>query len=945
MLGDNRLQAAHVLEPIYRREQATVPLLKLLELRGSLAAPVEERLAALREAADLAAAAGATETVRAVDVAGRGLAEAVAAEQPLREWLDRLDRVAGAGTDVKKRAAILGGAIGDREVTSDDRATLAKKAAEAHASGGDVQTAIALYRRALAFEPNSGELLSRIDDLLRDQGSPKERIALYRAAIPRSNAERRRELLHRIGVIERHDLDDVKGAIATYRAALDDDADDADAYAALGELYEKDEQWSELGALLEARLARAGGDVARTTRARLAEVSAEHGDEGRARSLCARLLEDPELAPEHLDAIERAADRLNDADLARAVLLRRAEMTQDPREQIAWLDKLGELDEEKRGDLDAAATAWKRAASLAEAAGDEEVARRLYGRARKVAPEDAEVTARLVALSERAELWPDLPRLYAALGAQATEDSERVELWLKTAVVLSEKLGDVEAAARRAALAFEAMPTRADVLATFERLSDAAGTTDSFEHALDEALARVEATPAFEPEQRTGLLLARARALAGDPLRVDDAARAYRTILTDARVGARAQADILAAFEALVQADPESPARRADRRWLLEWRADHAPEEERVARLLEWAAQEETTFADPVHALAIHRRVLALDPESDEACAAVARLALATGDTDEALVALGARRDRAEGPARIAIELEIAQVLLAKTTRWSEALSALRAVLAEVPGDATARALAAQLLAHRNTRADAIAMLEQACDASDDAEARGQILTRLLDAPADADDAAARRGWFERLSELLRDQGNLEAAIATAVRAAREMPEVPPLWDRVEELARSLGRPDEVAALYEDVLARSLGRDQALSIGERAVQFYEEWFEDSGRVVRILERVLELDPTADWAFDRLKLLLDSSERWDDLFALYDRALDSATGKKRANLLEDAAQTAKDFADRPDRAILYLEQLHELRPGDSQARPARSSVSTSGRASTASSSRS
>src|SRR5208282_3180398 len=121
--------------------------------------------------------------------------------------------------------------------------------------------------------------------------------------------------------------------------------------------------------------------------------------------------------------------------------------------------------------------------------------------------------------------------------------------------------------------------------------------------------------------------------------------------------------------------------------------------------------------------------------------------------------------------------------------------------------------------------------------------------------------------------------------------------------------------------LYEEILARPLGRDDALAIGERAVQFYEEWFEDPGRVVRILERVLELDPAADWAFDRLKLLLDSAERWDDLFTLYDRALDKATPKKRAALLEEAAQTAKDFADRPDRAIQYLEQLHELKPGD------------------------
>ena len=920
-LGENRLRAARVLEPLYRREQATAPLLKLLELRGSLAETVDERLTALREAADLAAATGGAEAGRAVDVVGRALGEAVSVGRPLGEWMERLDRVAGAGTDPKKRASILAKAIGEHEVTSEDLSGLAKKAAEALAASSDVHGAIALYRRALAFEPSSGELLGKIDDLLRDQGSPKERIALYRAALARADGGRRKELLHRIGVVERRDLGDAEAAAATYRAALEDDPDDAEAHAAVGELYGEAGKWDELTSLLEGRLERVTGAEARATRAKLAEVAAEHGDETRARTQCARLLEDAELAAEHLDAVERAADRLEDTDLARAVLLRRAEMTHDAREQVAWLDKLGELDADRRGDAGAAAVAWKRAAALAESSGDEETARRLYARARKAAPEDREVTERLIALTERAEIWADLPKLYATLAALVDTDPERVEIWLKTAQVLADRLGDVEAAARRAALAFEAAPTRADVLATFERLSITAHTVDAFEHALDEALARSDGPGGLDGEQRSLLLVARARGLAGDPSWADDAARAYRGILSDARVGRGPQADVLAAFESLVQGDPESPRRRADRRWLMEWRAEHAPEEEKVARLLDWAREEETTFADPVHALAIHRRVLALDAESDEARTAVARLALATGDTEEALSALRSMRDRAEGQARVAIELEIAQVLLTRTTRWQDALTALRAVLADAPSDPTARTLAAQLLAHRATRADAIKMLEQACDASDDVEARAQILTRLLDAPADADDAAARRGWFERLCDLQRDQGDVEGALATAVRAAREMPDVAPLWDRAEELARGLSRPTEVASLYEEVLARALGREQALAIGERAVQFYEEWFEDSTRVVRILERVLELDPTADWAFDRLKLLLDSSERWDDLFALYDRALDSATGKKRVHLLEDAVQTAKDFADRPDRAIQYLEQLHEIRPED------------------------
>jgi tetratricopeptide (TPR) repeat protein len=919
--GDQRLEAARVLEPIYRREGATTPLVKILELRGTVGADADERLAALREAADLAEAAGPGEAARAVDVTGKALAEAVAGGKPIAPWLERVDRLAGPGTDPKRRAALLAKAMGDRAVTSEELGVLARRTADALSAGGDVGAAIAMYRRALAFEPQSAELLSRIDDLLRDQGTPAERVALYRAALEGASGARRRELLHRIGAVERADLGDPAAAIATYRLALEDDADDTDAHRALAELYEQTQSWKELGALLEAKLARVEGDAARATRASIAVLAATHGDPARAREQCARLLEDPQLSGEHLDAVERTAEALDDADLARAALVRRIEMTGDAREQVTWLEALGELDERRRGDPDGAAAAWKRGGLLAQEAGDDDAARRLFARARRVAPDDRDVTQRLLALCERAERWHELPPLYGALVEQAADDAERVDLLLRNARLLADHLDDREGAARGAEAAFALAPLRTDVRDAFESMSVAAGALDAFERAVDEAIARLEEAKALDGDQRALLLLARARALASRPDQADDAARVYRAVLSDARADASLHAQALAAFDALVERDPELPRRRADRRWLLEWRAEHAPEQEQLRRLLEWARAEEEVFADPVHALALHRRVLTLDADSDVALAAIARLALATGDTDQALEALRAGRDRAEGPSRTALELEIAQVLLQRTTRWQDALEALRPVLRETPGDPTARTLASQLLAHRATRAGAIAMLEQACDATDDGAVKEQILTRLLDAPAEADDSSARQGWFERLAEQMRARGDDDAALAVVVRATRELPEVRALWDRAEELARALGRADEVAALYGEVLARPLPRESALAIGERAVQFYEEWFEDPGRVVRILERLLEIDPAADWAFDRLKLILDSAERWDDLFALYDRALDHATEKKRARLLEDAAQTAKDFADRPERAIQYLEQLHELRPGD------------------------
>ncbi len=263
-IGDHRLKAARVLEPVYRREGAQAPLMKLLELRGSLATDPQERLASLREAADLA-------------------------------------------TDPKKRASLLADALGDSEVHDADTSALAKRAADALATSGDVERAIALYRRALAYEPQSQELLARIDELLRDRGSPEERVALHRLALEQAGPGRRRELLHRIGSIQWHDLNDLDGAIATYRQALDADDNDADAFAALADLYDLASRREELCTLLEARLGRVEGRRARAASGHaFAEVAAAAGDADRARAQCARLLEDTQLAPEHLDAIERA---------------------------------------------------------------------------------------------------------------------------------------------------------------------------------------------------------------------------------------------------------------------------------------------------------------------------------------------------------------------------------------------------------------------------------------------------------------------------------------------------------------------------------------------------------------------------------------------------------------------------------------------------------------
>ncbi|MEZ4365043.1 MAG: tetratricopeptide repeat protein [Kofleriaceae bacterium] len=156
-----------------------------------------------------------------------------------------------------------------------------------------------------------------------------------------------------------------------------------------------------------------------------------------------------------------------------------------------------------------------------------------------------------------------------------------------------------------------------------------------------------------------------------------------------------------------------------------------------------------------------------------------------------------------------------------------------------------------------------------------------------------------------------------------AIRAARQAPHAATAWEDVERLAGDADAPDEVVALYREVLAGDVGDDVAEMIGERAASFCDEWFGDDPSVLeKLLIRVIELAPRSDAALQRLSVQYTGSERWTELLALYDAALAVAKDKQRKiHLLREASQLAKDVAGQPEKAIGYLQGLLALTPDD------------------------
>src|SRR5260221_5108373 len=148
-----------------------------------------------------------------------------------------------------------------------------------------------------------------------------------------------------------------------------------------------------------------------------------------------------------------------------------------------------------------------------------------------------------------------------------------------------------------------------------------------------------------------------------------------------------------------------------------------------------------------------------------------------------------------------------------------------------------------------------------------------------------------------------------------ATAAVKHSPHAVSAWEEAEGLAADLDRPDDIVALFTETLKAKLEPEVAEMIGVRAAGFCDEWFGDDPKVLeKILSRVMSLAPASESTLQRLSVIYTVAERWADVLALYDRAIDASRDKSaRVRLLREAAQLAKDVANQPDKAIAYFQQ--------------------------------
>jgi hypothetical protein len=198
---------------------------------------------------------------------------------------------------------------------------------------------------------------------------------------------------------------------------------------------------------------------------------------------------------------------------------------------------------------------------------------------------------------------------------------------------------------------------------------------------------------------------------------------------------------------------------------------------------------------------------------------------------------------------------ELAMLRLEELGNVTGALEAIEPFVETFPKEPALRKVALAALHDRDHAARAVEVLERVADAIDDKASRAEVYEALFEKGRPRPSAAPKEALYEACSGR---SGRQEGARGRS-RAAARVPESDAFWDRAEELARSVKRPEPVAEAYRAVLARSeppLLEETALRVGERGVAFHEEWFDDQELVTGLLRRVMEVAPSAHWAFER-----------------------------------------------------------------------------------------
>ncbi|HEY4186369.1 MAG TPA: tetratricopeptide repeat protein [Polyangia bacterium] len=733
-----------------------------------------------------------------------------------------------------------------------------------------------------------------------------------------TEASEKQSLLRRLLKIASARLHRAADARRYAEALLVEVPGDAEAQAALEQILTQGQAWPDLAALLHARAARTG-DVAERTKLllRIAQI-----EEEKSRDLAAAARTFAEIAD--LDAGSdvalkaiRSLARIQEAREdwpALIATLRRELGTRPPEDHEDLLLRIGGIEENRTGDLEATFAAYRdilaiNTLSAAAVAGLERIAAR--GSKHQV-----EIASLALPFYQRTDNAPKQAAALEVLAGVATDPVEKIPRLERLVALYAGPLKNAQGAFAASAQIFEFNPGN---------------------HANREALVRfgIEVGAAAQLAERMRALASQTSDLG---LRRDllvEVAELHEQRLGNAGAAEKVYREILeaeplhaGAFRALSRLFRDGE-RWPELRGLLEARQERVAEAgERIDLLAQIAEIDETVLDDADHAVATYEKMLEIEPADPRAYKALDRHYAARErwrDREQLLE----RRLKFAGAGEVhELEYRRAEMRLQKFGDAEGALDILESIVKTNPTHAGARVLLEKVLQDPEHKGRAARILEPLYEGSKSwRELVGvlQIQREGLEGPA----AAALLARVAALEELRLNAPEPAFVAWRAVLVAD--PTHKTALAEAERLAESLGRWTELVDLYQEAAFRRdasdlQGRADLLS---RAAKLYAGRIGNRRAAIDAWKLVLNLDPespeTGKPAADALEGLYSDTGNVAALVRILRQQVGWAdTLEARKALLFRVAELEETSLEDSDAAVATLRTILDMDPASVEA---------------------
>lgn len=905
--GDN-LQAAEALTPIYEGGRDAKKLASVYEVRLKHLSDPNERVTMLREL-------GLLYEARLKD-------PATSFERYLEAFttLPTLDIVR---EDVARLAPSVEGGL-DRAIAAyreaiegvsdpDDLIALRMDFGAVLRSVDKIDEAIAEYRAIYDLDPEQMGAVSALSELYRATSRFQELLEIYESRMElETDPDSRRELAYGRASLYQEALNQPEEAIAAYTDILNEyGPEEQEAFRALDSLYESLERWEDLASIIERRVElsadieeeaalryrlgqvyehRLERKVEATDLYRLVIASApEH--EG-ARVALEGLLEDAEIGPLAAEILEPVYELQGAHEPLIRALRVRATGASDPEERLEFLTKVAQVYAHEIGDVDAAFNA--------------------YAEAFEAAPNHADALSRLEMMALEHDRFPALVAFLTEVSEKQDDPVLARELYVKTARIKDEQLGDIDGAVESYNKVLELDPGDLEVLHALESLHRRAERYRDLVKVL-----RLRVSQSADPAEQESLLEQMAQIhdqLLEEP---EEAIGLYREILSideASPVALKALDELYARLERHTEL-----ADNVERQLSLASDPD-----EQTALMIRLADLRETKMGEVASAIEIYSEVLIQDESNAEALAALERL-LQTPDNELAVAEIlepiyrnagevekligvhEIQTRRASSPER-RIELlhQIAELYEVGLDNASGAFEAMARALAEDAGNLRTQ----EELDRIGQLSGEMERLAQVYEARIEGLEDPHLVASLYTKAAQIrevylDHAEIAIAHYQKVLEL--DDANLDAATA------------------LERLFAQTERYEDLTQIYIKKAMMLHDAEEQKDYLYRASSLYEETLQNTEAAIAVLGQILELDPEELRAIDKQIELYLSLEQWEPLLAAYNHKADVVHDfdEKRRLYTEVGAVYERELQDIP-RAIDTYQRILELAPDDMTA---------------------